>query len=77
MELWENSRVICATPQTIESDLIRGNYSLKDVSLVVFDECHRAVGSYSYVYLASKYLEDAENPLIIGLTASPGSDKEK
>lgn len=77
VELWENSRVICATPQTIESDLIRGNYSLKDVSLVVFDECHRAVGSYSYVYLASKYLEDAENPLIIGLTASPGSDKEK
>lgn len=74
---WEESQIICATPQTVESDLLKGRYSLKDVSLVVFDECHHGVGSYSYVYLASRYVEESKFNLILGLTASPGSDKEK
>ena len=74
---WEVSQIICATPQTVESDLLKGRYSLKDVSLVVFDECHHGVGSYSYVYLASRYVKESKFNLILGLTASPGSDKEK
>lgn len=74
---WEESQIICATPQTVESDLLKGRYSLKDVSLVVFDECHHGVGSYSYVYLASRYVKESNFNLILGLTASPGSDKEK
>ena len=74
---WKESQIICATPQTVESDLLKGRYSLKDVSLVVFDECHHGVGSYSYVYLASRYVKESKFNLILGLTASPGSDKEK
>ena len=74
---WEESQIICATPQTVESDLLKGRYSLKDVSLVVFDECHHGVGSYSYVYLASRYVKESKFNLILGLTASPGSDEEK
>lgn len=74
---WEESQIICVTPQTVESDLLKGRYSLKDVSLVVFDECHHGVGSYSYVYLASRYVKESKFNLILGLTASPGSDKEK
>lgn len=74
---WEESQIICATPQTVESDLLKGRYSLKDVSLVVFDECHHGVGSYSYIYLASRYVKESKFNLILGLTASPGSDKEK
>ena len=74
---WEESQIICATPQTVESDLLKGRYSLKDVSLVVFDECHHGVGSYSYVYLASRYVKESKFNLILGLTASPGYDKEK
>lgn len=74
---WEESQIICATPQTVESDLLKGRCSLKDVSLVVFDECHHGVGSYSYVYLASRYVKESKFNLILGLTASPGSDKEK
>ena len=74
---WEESQIICATPQTVESDLLKGRYSLKDVSLVVFDECHHGVASYSYVYLASRYVKESKFNLILGLTASPGSDKEK
>ena len=74
---WRESQVICATPQTVESDLLNERYTLDDVSLVVFDECHHAVGSYSYVYLASRYVKECQNHLILGLTASPGHDKNK
>ena len=74
---WEESRVVCATPQTVESDLLKGRYDLNNVSLIVFDECHHGVGSYSYVYLASRYIQKSNYNLILALTASPGSDKEK
>ena len=74
---WEESRIISATPQTVESDLLNGRYDLSDVSLIVFDECHHAVGAYSYVYLASRYVQESNYNLILGLTASPGSDKAK
>ena len=74
---WEESRIISATPQTIESDLLNGRYDLSSVSLVVFDECHHGVGAYSYVYLASRYVKESNYNLILGLTASPGSDKTK
>ena len=74
---WNESQIICATPQTVESDLLNDRYSLENVSLVVFDECHHGVGSYSYVYLATRYVREAKNHLILGLTASPGYDKSK
>ena len=74
---WEESRIISATPQTVESDLLNGRYDLSSVSLIVFDECHHAVGAYSYVYLASRYVKESNYNLILGLTASPGSDKSK
>ena len=74
---WEESRIISATPQTVESDLLNGRYDLSNVSLIVFDECHHGVGSYSYVYLASRYVQESNYNLILGLTASPGSDKLK
>ena len=74
---WNDSQIICATPQTVESDIISSRYGLEYVSLLVFDECHRGVGSYSYVYLANKYMKVAKNPLLLGLTASPGWDESK
>jgi Fanconi anemia group M protein len=47
------------------------------VSLIIFDECHRAVGDYAYCFIAKKYIENASSPQILGLTASPGSTQEK
>jgi len=76
-QLWQENQVICATPQTVESDIISRLYDFSDVSLIIFDECHHAVGSYSYVYLAQKYIQQAQNQLILGLTASPGWEKKK
>lgn len=74
-ELWRKNKVIFATPQTIENGLMR-NLSLEDVSLIVFDEGHRAVGNYSYVFIAKEYMKESKNPLVLTLTASPSSDKE-
>ncbi|MEK6976870.1 MAG: DEAD/DEAH box helicase [Candidatus Hydrothermarchaeota archaeon] len=77
LELWAKSRVICATPQVVENDLISGRYPLSDVSLLVFDEAHRATGDYPYAFIAQGYLKAATNPLVLALTASPGGDEAK
>ena len=74
-ERWDKNKLIFATPQTIENDLMRG-LNLENVSLIIFDESHRAVGNYSYVTIARDYIKKAEKPLILGLTASPSSKKE-
>ena len=74
---WDAATVILATPQVVKNDLIAGRYSLKDVSLLVVDESHRAVGNYAYVFLVDRYMETAAQPLILAMTASPGGNPEK
>ncbi|NPA76960.1 MAG: DEAD/DEAH box helicase [Candidatus Diapherotrites archaeon] len=76
-DLWQSARIIVATPQTVENDIIRGNISLEDVVLLVVDEAHRAVGNYPYVFIADQYIKSAKAPLILALTASPGGSSEK
>lgn len=76
-ELWKNSKIIFSTPQGLENDIISDKISLSDVSLVVFDEAHRAVGDYAYSFIAQQYHKKSKYPRILGLTASPGSELEK
>ncbi|WP_299235886.1 DEAD/DEAH box helicase [Natronomonas sp.] len=76
-ELWESSRVVCATPQVIENDLVGNRVSLSDVTHVTFDECHRATGNYAYNYIADRYHADADEPLVTAMSASPGGDKSE
>ncbi|MFH1588903.1 MAG: DEAD/DEAH box helicase [Candidatus Diapherotrites archaeon] len=76
-QIWEDSSIICATPQTIENDLMTGKISLKNISLMVFDEAHRAVKDYAYPFIARQYVKQEKKPLILGLTASPGSEHER
>ncbi len=76
-ELWKDSQIIVATPQTVENDLIRGELNLHDVVLLVVDEAHRAVGNYPYVFIADRYVSESKDPLILALTASPGGSVEK
>jgi Fanconi anemia group M protein len=45
--------------------------------LIVFDEAHRAVKDYAYTFIADQYVRHCSFPLILGLTASPGSEKSK
>jgi len=73
-ELWQVSDIIFSTPQCIGNDVKKGLYDLKEVSLLIEDECHRCVKNYAYTYVAQKYLEQSENPRVLGLTASPGTE---
>jgi ERCC4-related helicase len=74
---WDRATVILATPQVIKNDLIAGRYTLADVTLLIVDECHRAIGAYAYVFLAQRYLGTAATPLLLAMTASPGGNPEK
>lgn len=77
MEMFAGAKVIAATPQVIENDLLAGRYKIKDTSLVIFDEAHRATGDYPYLWIAERYMRDNPKGLRLGLTASPGSSAEK
>jgi len=73
-ELWKDARIIVSTPQVIENDLLANRLSLSDVVHLTFDEAHRATGDYAYVYIGRRYREQAQNPLVLGITASPGAE---
>jgi Fanconi anemia group M protein len=75
--LWADARVVIATPQVVENDLVGNRISLRDVTHLTFDECHRATGDYAYVYIAERYHADAADPLVTGMSASPGGDEEE
>jgi len=74
--LWQEATVVMATPQVIENDLVGSRISLADVTHITFDECHRATGNYAYNYIAERYHADAQQPLVTGMSASPGGDEE-
>ncbi len=77
MELYKKAKVIVATPQTIENDLVNDRLNLENFSFLTVDECHRSVKNYSYPMIAKKFMLQSKFPLILGLTASPGATHEK
>ena len=76
-EIWKDLEIAFMTPQVLQNDIISNQYSLENVALIIFDECHRSVGDYAYCFIAKKYVETAKNCQVLGLTASPGSTEEK
>ncbi len=75
--LYNRGKIVTATPQCILNDIRRGYFDLSNVSLLVIDEAHRAVGNYAYVDIAKIYVKSSKFPLILGLTASPGGRLER
>ncbi|MHA1632108.1 MAG: helicase-related protein [Candidatus Freyarchaeota archaeon] len=76
--IWEGeARIVFSTPQVVRNDLRTGRLSLENYGLVVFDECHRAVKRYAYTEVARLYASQAGYPLILGMTASPGSKLDR
>jgi ERCC4-related helicase len=77
--VWDDPRVrvITATPQTVWNDYRKGLVRLEEFALLVFDECHRSRSRYAYTRLAGEYVRKCPYPLILALTASPGSEEEK
>ncbi len=76
-KLYKRGRIFAATPQCIRNDLESGKLNFKEFSFMTIDEAHRAVGNYAYTYIAKKFMLQSENPVILGLTASPGGNTEK
>jgi len=74
--LWRENKIVVSTPQVIRNDVRAERFTLDDVSLIVFDEAHRAVGDYAYVDVAAAYRE-VPGRLVLGMTASPGASAAK
>jgi ERCC4-related helicase len=77
MAIWnrKESRLVFATPEVVKNDLAERRLSLDEFSLLVFDEAHRAVKDYAYTLIAKHYVQQSSHPVILAMTASPGSEK--
>lgn len=77
--IWDNKdiRLVFATPEVVRNDLQDNGLSLNDFSLLIIDEAHRAVKDYAYTTIAKQYINQSEQPLILAMTASPGSDTKR
>ncbi len=76
-ELYKRADLVVATPQTIENDIKKGVLNLREYTLLVVDEAHRSVGNYAYTFIAREFMKNSRDPLILGLTASPGGHYSK
>ena len=76
-KIWQTADIIFSTPQCVANDLRHNLYDLREVCLLIEDEAHRCLKNYDYNYIAKEYMEKSKHPRIIGLTASPGSEKSK
>lgn len=76
--VFDDNQIIVSTPQTIRNDLEKGRISLENVSLIIYDECHRGVGNYAYCDIAQYYHAFGPDGMrSLGLTASPGHTQKK
>lgn len=77
--VWNNGaiRLVFSTPEVVRNDIKEKRVSLENFFLIIFDEAHRAVKDYAYTFIADQYVRHCSFPLILGLTASPGSEKNK
>lgn len=75
--LWRTADVIVSTPQVVQNDVVSARVDLKGVTLLVFDEAHRATGNYAYVFIADAYRRQRLEGRVLAMTASPGAKAEK
>ena len=76
-EMWDEGKIFICTPQTIQNDIIQRRIRLEDIVFLCLDEAHKSIGDHSYVFIADQYHKYAKNPLLLGITASPGSKIER
>ncbi|MHB8634166.1 MAG: DEAD/DEAH box helicase [Thermoplasmatota archaeon] len=68
---YENG-IVVATPQVAQNDILEGRLDPARLDWIVYDEAHRAVGEYPYVFIAAQARKAKVRAL--GLTASPGHE---
>mgnify|MGYP001261605769 CR=1 FL=1 len=72
--LWKESRIIVATPQVVRNDVQNNLLSLEKCSLLILDEAHHSTGKHAMVQSAEMFNMLSKSGLILGATASPGSN---
>ncbi|VAH67440.1 unnamed protein product [Triticum turgidum subsp. durum] len=66
------SQVMMMIPDVLLSALGKAFLSLDMVSLMIFDECHRATGKHPYSRIMKDYYHQSDHkPKVFGMTASP------
>ncbi len=73
-QMYLDNDFIFSTPQIIENDIINGIIDVNNFGFVVIDEAHRAVGNYSYCFIAEKFSN--ANIKMLSLTASPATNSK-
>ena len=76
-KIFKTADIIFSTPQCVANDLKKELYNLSEVCLLIEDEAHRCLKNYDYNYVAKQYKKQSKYQRILGLTASPGSEKSK
>ena len=74
-KIWDDGKILMATPQVIRNDAASGRISLLDVSLIIFDEAHHATGNHAYAQVGDLYLNQNPDGYSLAATASPGTTK--
>ena len=75
--------IVVCTPQILLNDLTQKQTCLEEISLIVFDECHRCKGQSPYAGVMIEYMKKklrqrvTQLPQIVGLTASPGAGESR
>jgi Fanconi anemia group M protein len=77
MSALRKADVVISTPQAARVDVEAGRLDIASFSLIVFDEAHRAVGEYDYVELSRRFREARPDGGVLGITASPGGERER
>ncbi len=72
---WASARLVVSTPQVVANDIESAIVDMSVFDLAVFDEAHRTVGDYAYVPIGKALMNSS--CLVLGMTASPGSDVSK
>ncbi|CAF1669076.1 unnamed protein product, partial [Didymodactylos carnosus] len=65
----EKYEVIITTPQKLLNSLVSNAISNKNIDVIIFDQCHDAVGDNPYCQIMKLLSnKDEKQPVIIGLT---------
>jgi ERCC4-related helicase/ERCC4-type nuclease len=76
-KIFLDAKVAFMTPQVLQNDVISNRIELDQISLIIFDEAHRATGDYAYTFLAEIYSNKNPKGQILAMSASPGGDRQK
>ncbi|KAL6883304.1 hypothetical protein ACP4OV_010718 [Aristida adscensionis] len=71
-----SKEIVVMTPQILLDTLRHAFLTISAMSLLIFDECHRACGNHPYSRIMKEfYIGSEQRPAVFGMTASPVATK--